>query len=169
MIDKEKLMEELLSKYDFEGRFLTLLSQIQDVLTFMNVSDNVYVNRDILGQVVLDYFEDVDRIKPFEGIDKCNVDKIYAYEAYWLNKRKPIQVYDKNEYKYRFINEKVYAFIFVAKLMSERRINPLDTTNERLLKFIELLFYNFKYRDYTPKSLELMASAFFCGNSFKID
>lgn len=70
--------------------------------------DKVTINTDLLGQVVLNYFEDVDRLKKFEGIKRTNEDKIYGYETFWLLRDKPIQVIDSNmPNEYLYINETV--------------------------------------------------------------
>lgn len=94
MDSKEKELEHiryLLEKYDFEKRYKNLLIQIQDVLEGLGILDKVEINTDLLGQAVLNYFEDVDRLKDFEGIKRINEDKIYGYETFWLLRDKPIQ------------------------------------------------------------------------------
>ena len=63
MDSKEKELEHiryLLGKYDFEKRYKNLLIQIQDVLEALGILDKVEINCDLLGQAVLNYFEDVE-------------------------------------------------------------------------------------------------------------
>lgn len=164
---QKEYYDELLEKYDVEDRYLNLLTQIQDVLEAMGLIDDVYINETILGKAVLSYFEDIDRLKAYEGIERTNVSKIYGYEAYWILRFKPISYLpdvDINPKKLH-INEKVMVTIMIAKMLEEMSINP-DDYNDRLLDFMKLLFYNFKYRTVTQKTLELMISAFFCGCKF---
>ncbi len=163
--------DELLEKYDIEDRYINLLTQIQDVLEAMGLLDDVYINEMLLGKAVLSYFEDIDRLKTYEGIDRTNVCKIYGYETYWILRFKPINYLHSADIntKQLHINEKVMVTIMIAKMLEEMCINP-DDNNDRLLDFMQLLFYNFKYRTFTQKSLELMISAFFCGYRFaKVD
>lgn len=81
MDSKEKEREHiqyLMNKYDFEKRYKNLLIQIQDILDGLDILEKVNINTDLLGQAVLNYFEDVDRLKEFEGIKRTNEDKIYG-------------------------------------------------------------------------------------------
>ena len=97
MDSKEKEMEHiryLVKNYDFEKRYKNLLIQMQDILEALGVLDKVAINTDLLGQAVLNYFEDIDRLKKFEGIERTNEDKIYGYETFWLLRDKSIQVVD---------------------------------------------------------------------------
>ncbi|MBR3298632.1 MAG: hypothetical protein IKI64_05440 [Clostridia bacterium] len=156
----------LLSKYNFKTRFESLLIQMQDLLDALGILDKVTINTDLLGQAVLNYFEDIDRLKSFGGIDRTNEDKIYGYEAFWLLRDKPIQFLSNDiPYEHLYINERVVTLILIAKVLKEANIHP-DSGNDRLLPFIKLVYYNFKYRVYTPQSIELMITAFFCACRF---
>lgn len=165
--EKEKEhIEYLLKKYSFEKRYESLLTQIQDVLEALGILEKVRIDTDLLGQAVLNYFEDIDRLKKFEGIKRTNEDKIYSYETFWLLRDKPIQIIaDDLPYEYLYINEKVFTCILISKMMREAGISP-DSNNPHLLIFLKLLYYNFKFRNYTQQSIELMISAFFCGCEF---
>lgn len=156
----------LIDEYPVKQRFKNILKQIQDVIEALGISEFVTVDTDLLGQAILDYFEDIDKLKKFEGIKKVNVDKIYSYETFWLLKRKPIQVISNSSKKNLiFVNEKIFTFIFIVKILAELGISR-ETKNTRLLSFFELIYYNFKFREYTQKSLETVVSSFFCGYSF---
>lgn len=160
----QEYIKYLLETYPVKERYTHILTQIQDILEAMGILDKVSINTIILGKAVLDYFEDIDKLKKYEGIEHINVDKIYGYETFWLLRRSPIQYADNQEIdpKYLHINEKVFVAIMVAKMLREQNIK-IDDCGEKLLPFMELLYYNFKYRIYTQKSLELNISAFFCG------
>lgn len=165
-VKNKEYFQQLIQIYPFEERYTNVLTQIQDVLEALGILDQVSVDTDLLGQAIVDYFEDVDRLKKYEDIDRVNVDKIYAYETFWLLKRKPIQIIDSNiGVQHLHINEKVFAFIMIAKMLKEMQ-KEFDDTNPRMLSLIDLIYYNFKYRLYTQKTLELMISGFFCGCSF---
>ena len=165
--NKTDFFKYLVDTYPVKERFTSILTQIQDVLEAMNLMEFVNINTQLLGKAILDYFEDVDRLKKYENIDKINVEKIYAYEAFWLIRRHPIQIVDNElEEKYLLLNEKIFTFIMLTKMFRELQVS-YDDKNPKLEKFIELLFYNFKYRVFTQKSLELMIAAFFCGANFQ--
>lgn len=169
MDSKEKDQEHilyLLGKYDFEKRYKNLLIQIQDVLEALGILDKVEINTDLLGQAVLNYFEDIDRLKNFADIERPNEDKIYGYETFWLLRDKPIQITDNNiPYEYLYINEKVFTWILISKMLKEAHIG-IDSNNLRLWPYLKLMYYNFKFRNFTQQSLELMITAFFCGCGF---
>lgn len=160
----QEYIEYLLKTYPVEERYTHILTQIQDILEAMGILDKVFVNTFILGKAILDYFEDIDKLKKYEGIEHINVDKIYGYETFWLLRRNPIQLLEGREIDSKFlhINEKVFVAIMIAKMLKEKGIKT-DDCGDSLLPFMELLYYNFKYRIYTQKSLEMAITAFFCG------
>ena len=148
--------------------FLTREEQIQDVLTEMGIIDQVTINTELLGKAVVDYFEDIDRLKSFEDIPRVNVDKIYSYGMYWIMRRHPIRICDMNlDERFWYINEKVCIAILIPKLFAEMGMS-MQMENPRFKGFLDLLYYNLKYRLYTQQTLELMIEAFFCGYSVKI-
>ena len=160
--------KDLDSKYPIEARFGNLLEQIQDVLIEMGIIDQVTINTELLGKAVVDYFEDIDRLKSFEDIPRVNVDKIYSYGIYWIMRRHPILICDMNlDERFWYINEKVCIAILIPKLFAEMGMS-MQMKNSRFKGFLDLLYYNLKYRLYTQQTLELMIEAFFCGYSVKI-
>lgn len=162
MVDTEKF-SELRQKYPVEKRFNKLYRQIKALIDETEFSDFVKIDEDILGSAVIDYFEDVDRLKEFSGIPRISVSKIYSYQSYWLLKRKPIQVIAEiNDDRCLYINEIIVAAILISDIFSERGREP-EQGNQKIWSFFDLLLYNFKYRGYTQKSLELMVEAFFLG------
>ena len=164
---KNNYIAELAKKYPVESRFNTLLCEMQAILIRAGIIDSVEINSDLLGKAVIDYFEDIDRLKKFEDIELVNVDKIYGYGTFWILRRSPIQILDKNiDIRFLHINEKVCTTLVFAKMLAEMGIPPVDE-NKRFEDFIELVYYNFKYRTYTQQSLELMVEAFCCGYELK--
>ncbi len=165
----QNVTKELAPRYHMTERFQNLLEQIQEVLVKMGVIDKVSINTDLLGRVVIDYFEDIDRLKEFQGIERANVDKIYSYETFWLLRRHPIQILDSSiGEQFWYINEKVCIAIMIPKMLEEMGVIMTDK-NPRFESFLDLMYYNFKYRIFTQQSLEFMVEAFFCGYSVKKD
>lgn len=161
-------IKDLEEKYQIVARFENLLEQIQDVLTKMGIIDQVMIDTELLGKAVIDYYEDIDRLKEFEDISRVNVDKIYSYGTFWLLRRHPIQIIDKTlDKKFWYINEKVCIAIMIPKMFVEMGID-LNARNERFNNFLDLMYYNFKYRTFTQQTLEFMVEAFFCGYSVRM-
>ena len=167
MIDNEKTSVNYLFD-SFPGdiipnRYENLLIQVQEILDGLGIIDKVCINTDLLELAVIDYFEDIARLKDFQGIDRANVDKIYSYGAFWFLRRKPIQIIAPSfPLAHLHINEKVCVAITVPKMLAEMGISAKGE-QRRIEDFLDLLHYNFKYRTYTQQSLELMMEAFFCG------
>ena len=69
-------------------------------------------------------------------------------------------------YEYLYINEKVFTCMLISKMLKEAGVDP-DSNNPRLMPFLKLIYYNFKFRTFTQQSLELMITAFFCGCKFE--
>ena len=163
MVDEERF-SELRRKYPVETRFTKLYRQIKSMVNESGFADYVKLDEDILGSAVIDYFEDVDRLKNFSGIPRISVSKIYSYQAFWLLKRKPIQVISDQIADDRciYINEIIIAMILISDMFAEKGMEA-ESGNHKIWSFFDLLLYNFKYREYTQKSLELMIEAFFLG------
>ena len=104
--------------------------------------------------------------KEFHNIKDTNKEKLYAYTAYWLLRRKPIQV--KNHFTgCEFINEWFVTVYTMSQVPAARRIDSgKNSENPTYNDFYKLLFYNMKYRPISQQSLELMIEAFFCGYDF---
>lgn len=164
--ERIKYYSDLVERYNIKERYMKTLEQIQDVIVALNLMDKVRIDLSLLDQAILSYFEDIDRLKLYEGIDRANVSKIYSYGTFWLLREKPIQIISEElEKKYVHINERVFSMILVSKILAEADIS-FTAQNDKLLPFMELLYYNFKYRIFTQKSLELMITAFLTGCRF---
>ncbi|MCR4764082.1 MAG: hypothetical protein K5696_11185 [Lachnospiraceae bacterium] len=159
-----KTLREL--KPRMTSRFTHWLDELQDVIKQRGLENEVQVNRYLLGKAVVDYFEDIIRLKAFEEIERCNEAKIYGYHAYWIMKRKPIQILPTAEIdaKTLHINELACATMIVSKMYEEKGIDIAQGGAE-LKRFFNLLYYSFKYREYTQKTLEIMIDAFFLGTT----
>jgi len=126
----------------------------------------VIVNRRILAEAIHDYYVDTIRVKDFHGMEYTNTEKVYAYRAYWLLRRKPLQAIEEFS-GCEFINELFITLVLSSAIATEKNI-PKDKreNNPTFKKLQELLFYNLKYRPVSQQSLELMIEAFFSGCDF---
>ncbi len=150
------------------SRFSKLLTEIQQYVVLLHAADYAYVNTQLLVKAIIDYFEDIEKLKLFEGMDRANEAKIYAYEAFWLLRRKPVQIVTQNLHAEvgLYINEFIVSAMLISRMYEEAGIKRNGTDNKRM-RFFTLLFYNFKYRQYDQKSLEVMVEAFLLGHIAK--
>jgi hypothetical protein len=146
-------------------RFRTLLSEVIAILEKMNITDKVRIDIESFKMMILDYFTDIARLKDFQNIEHVNVQKIYGYELYWFLRRHPIQIVQDSPGTFD-INEKVAIALFLPKILKEAGIDPVKPSSKIGCSFINLLFYNLKYRTYTQRSLELMIDAFLSGHQW---
>ena len=124
---------------------------------FIEASDAtgmLYVDPKILAHVVVDYFTDIYKIKDFNKIKNTNKAKITAYTAFWLCRRKPIQLSRPcTDDSFAFVNE---AFVTTYIVDEMSNLNATMKTPEFIK---ENLFYHLKYRQYDAQSIELMINA----------
>ena len=147
-------------------RYATLVKAINGFIKKNKLEGKVDFNGRMLRQSVIDYFVDIVRIKAFHKIEKINSEKIYAYTAYWLFRRKPLQVL-KNFEGCEYINELLITAMLLSEIAAEKGITKaMMNENPAYKQFKDLLLYNFKYRPLSQQSLELMIDAFFCGYGF---
>ena len=150
-------------------RFKTLWMDTVKVIESFGLDKNLRIDEKSFQMVIIDYFTDIARLKDFQDIKRANVDKIYGYELFWFLRRHPIQLIEDMPEHFD-INEKVALGVFLPRILAEAGL-PYDPKNQtaefqkRINTFINLLFYNFKYRMYTQQSLELMIEAFLSGCS----
>jgi hypothetical protein len=160
-----------LKKYDIDiariaNRYIQILKMFHEFIEKQGLGDSVNINGRILKRTVVDYFIDIVRIKEFHNVNNTNNEKIYAYTAYWLLRRKPLQVL-KPFNGCEFVNELFITFFLISSSCETRNIdNEKKNKNPALEDFQSFLFYNLKYRSVTQQSLELMIEAFFCGYDF---
>lgn len=152
----------------FKNRYKSLYAQMKEYIEASGCSDKVKINEIILGYMLVDYFEDIDRLKKFHNLDHLNSIKLVAYTVYWLLRRKPIQVLS-NDKDLQYINER-FALMFVLTFLScedEDKKHIAARENKGLVTFIDLLFYFFKFRQFNAQDIELMITAFFAGQIYQ--
>jgi hypothetical protein len=164
-------VSEYLSRNDITNnriasRYVSILEMMEIFIVKKGIGQNIIIDRELLKTAICDYFVDIARVKDFHGITKVNTEKIYGYMAYWLLKRKPIQVrllFPESA----FINELFITEFLLSSILAEKNISHTQCTqNAAFAQFQSLLYYNLKYRLVTQQSLELMIEAFFCGYGF---
>jgi hypothetical protein len=149
-------------------RFKTLWYEVVKIVKSKKLEEKIRIDEESFQMMVLDYFTDIARVRYFQQIDHANVNKIYGYQLYWFLRRHPIQIVQSVPDNFD-INEKVAIALFLPKILRDTGIEYSKASQDSLYKtelsdFVNLLFYNFKYRTYTQQSLELMIKAFSCSH-----
>lgn len=156
---KEKIMD----RYNAFEEYLNIFIERS------KFKDNVTISYGLLNQAVIDYFADIDRLKNFHHIEKINFIKIHAYSAYWLLRRKPIQIIkDNDDTELAFINENFVASYLLQFLRGENRgvVIKKDDRYE-YNEFVENLKYVLRYRTITPQMLETILESYKAGRIFE--
>ena len=152
-----------------ESRYNTILSYLEDYIQIKGLEDDVLISEPLLNNLVVDYFVDIYRLKDFQDIQKVNDAKIYAYTAYWLLRRKPLQLAKTDlKNKFAFINEEMVAAYLYSFLYSEPgNVAIISLKEKEFNEFENNLLYTFMYRDYSPKMIESLIYAFQAGRAYQ--
>jgi hypothetical protein len=173
--DQKYELNRLNAKYD------PLLEEIKSFVVNKLKSEkvkNAFVNTNLLRYVVVDYLDDIQRLKDFSGIEKVNSEKEIAYTVHWLLRHKPIQTDDctENNLVVLTINEEFcvkYVCDYLSaeiKGMPERNkghIFEMGKESSVLTAFVSQLFYFFSYRTVTAQSIEMCIVAFLAGQIYE--
>lgn len=163
----DQVLEEFARKNDkFKSRFTALLKDMNEFIDKAGLDEKVTVNEMVLGYMLVDYFEDILRLKNFHGIDHINSVKIVAYTSYWFLRRKPIQVLEQDK-KLIYINERFILAYIMDFISGNEKVSLLSRENKGLKSFSESLFYFLKYRFREANSLEMVLTAFFAGQIYQ--
>lgn len=148
-------------------RYKYMYDKMTEYIRVRGLEDKLYIQECILQQAIMDYFVDLYRVKEFHKLDKTNITKILAYEAYWIVRRKPIQMKENVlENKLVFANEG-----FVTTFLAHECLLPLggepmtQEEEEQFLGFLRHLNYHLKYRVVDKQGLEAMFLAYQTGQS----
>ncbi len=155
--------ERIKSRYKFLYYFMT------DYIKKRELEDKINIKPNILDHVIVDYFVDIDRLKPFQEIEYVNEIKIYSYLSYWILRHKPLQVYqDIEDAELVFVNEDLVTELLGSFLFSEPENIPiLDEKQEDVYEFLKTMKYYFCYRSFTAQSVELLLLAFQAGRGYQ--
>lgn len=167
--DYEEIIEHF-GKEKIMNRYDTLQEYLEIFIERNNYQDKVKISFSVLNQAVIDYFADIDRLKNFHHIDKINFIKIHAYSAYWLLRRKPIQIVadDDEDMELAFVNENFVSSYLLQFLRGENRgvvIKKADRLGYD--EFVANLKYVLRYRMVTPQTLETMLESYNAGRIFE--
>ncbi|WP_033126679.1 hypothetical protein [Eubacterium sp. ER2] len=165
--------EEIIKNFGREKlikRYNTLRQYMEQYIQRTEYSGKVQIADSVLNQAVIDYFADIDRLKNFHKIDKINFTKIHAYTAYWLLRRKPLQIVedDDENMELPFVNENFVASYLLQFMRGEDR-NVVIRSEDRWEYdgFVKNLNYVLRYRTITAQMLETILESYKAGRIFE--
>ena len=167
-LDAEQELKDYITNNKFRDRYESLLMDMNHFIQMNDLTDIVVVNEMVLAYALIDYFEDVKRLKYFHSVDHINAIKIVSYVSYWLIRRKPIQILS-NQKELVDINERFVLAYIIGFLNNEKKGSVLDRHEAGLEAFKESLLYYLKFRFIRANSLEIMLIAFFAGQIYQED
>lgn len=162
----------IFGKKKIEKRFDAIYEEMKLFLEANGLTEKVIINKTLLSAAIVDYYNDVMRIKDFhKKIDKINSEKVIAYTSYWILKRCPLQVKDEDMFadrKLEIINER-FILQYITSYLSERERGShlLVRENVALKNFCRYLLYFLVYRMHDAQSLEMIIIAFLAGQVYE--
>ena len=166
-VKADKLIEEFFDKdQKFERRFISLLEDMDSFLEVTGLQNKATINKMLVGYALVNYFEDITRLKEFHHVGHVNNIKIVAYTSYWLLRAKPIQINEIDK-KLAYINERFVLSYILSFLERIDCGKILERENTGLRAFTETLFYYLKYRSLSAQVLEMVIISFFAGQIYQ--
>lgn len=169
-IRADKVISDFTDKNNkFGVRFEVLYQEMNQFIKESKCENVAYVNEMILGYSLLDYFEDVERLKAFHKVEHINSIRIVSYTAFWLLKRKPIQISPNvNDKNLVYINER-FVLSYILSFLSQEGKDIDKQTKKGVESFEQSLLYFLKYRLSNVNSLEMIIMSFFGGQIYQED
>lgn len=146
-----------------------LQEQCEHFLQGASYKGSVVCNDRILFHAILDYYSDIERLKQFHPVENVRTNKVFAYIAYWILRRKPLQFVTNNiEETDIFVNERFAMFLVINECLLEGVNYALGVDEQKKFdEYLDFLFYYFKYRECSPQALELLIETFKMGIEFQ--
>lgn len=167
---------ETYGKDEIEKIWNLLFQEMDAFLEQNSYSSVASIDKHILANAILDYLEDIKRLKSFHRINEINSQKNIAYTAYWLLRRKPIQIYDAQSKvdkpemlkELTTVNERfVLRYILDYLSARKRESHILERSNKGLENFSNMMLYYLVYRLRDAQSLEMILMAFLAGQVYE--
>lgn len=133
-----------------------------------NIKGQIRINERLLTHAILEYFEDIDKVKTAHDLEHTNSPKVMAYMSYWFLRRHPIQLLSNIENDdFVFINEKFILSMLMSYLTSGNEAKPLsDIDRDIYIAFVNSFYYFLKFRRLDPQTIEMILLSFRLGGVF---
>lgn len=80
-----------------EKRYQFLHEEMIKFIQRMEAESLLMINERVLMHAVLEYYEDIEKVKNAHELEHTNSPKVLAYTSYWLLRRQPIQIITQND------------------------------------------------------------------------
>lgn len=161
-VGEDKIRDRYQFIYEAISQFIVSLNDPQ-------IEQKLQINERALMHSVLEYFEDIWKVKNAHELDHANTPKVYAYIAYWFLRRHPIQVLaaDPEDDDLIFINEKFILSLLMSFLTHGSEAKPLVKSDlSAYIAFANSFYYYLKFRRLDPQSIEMILLSFRLGGVF---
>lgn len=151
------------------SRFDYVYNILNEYIKQKELEGRVIVSVNMIEQIVVDYFVDIDRLKVFSGITKTNEVKIYSYLSYWMLRHKPLQIVNGDgQDDLVFVNEECVTDFLVSFLFNNPdNVSLIEDKKPQVDEFYNTLRYHLIYRGYSAQNIELMLLAFIAGRGYQ--
>lgn len=152
-----------------QKRYDTIKKYLEDYINIKGLVNKVIISEPLLCNLIIDYFVDIFRLKDFQDIELVNDPKIYAYTAYWMLRRKPLQLIEPDSANdLGFVNEEMVAsYLYSYLYLEPKSVSIVSSKTDDFNEFENNLLYTFMYRDYSPKMIESLIYAFKAGRAYQ--
>lgn len=153
------------------NRYEFLYEQITNFINNFGgeINKKLHINERVLMHCVLEYFEDILKVKSAHGLDHTNSHKVNAYLAFWLLRRHPIQVLTENgeDDDLVFANEKFVLTMLMSFLIQGEETRILSDVDLKLYQaFVNSFYYYLKFRELHPQAIEMILLSFRLGGVY---
>lgn len=152
-----------------ENRYQFVYEQMVSFIGRLNAKEKITINERVLMHAVLEYYEDIEKVKSAHELDHTNSQKVFAYLAYWLLRRQPIQIITEEDCDENlvFANEKFVLSMLMSFLTSGFEAKPLVAEDKKIYQaFLNSFFYYLKFRKPDAQAIEMILLAFATGKMF---
>ncbi|MBF0232867.1 MAG: hypothetical protein HQK65_07495 [Desulfamplus sp.] len=144
------------TKEEQKERSKFLVSLFEDVKSKHDGFSDLFLCHDIIANLVVAYFDDIDRMKDYHfAIRLIDKHKIAAFTAKWIVKMRPVQFQAKisNPKKNTILANEIFALEAILSILGISNVNNIpDSLSYNLI-------YMFRYRHFTGK---MLATICFC-------
>ncbi len=133
------------------------------------IEKKLQINERALMHCVLEYFEDIEKVKSAHELEHTNSLKVQAYMTYWFLRRHPIQLLtaEDEDDDLVFVNEKFALSMLMGFLTQGSEAKPLSGEDLSIYKaFLNSFYYFLKFRRIGPQAIEMILLAFRLGGVF---
>lgn len=159
-------VEQIKARYEFLYEEVNIFF---DSFGRNDIREILKINERSLMHCVLEYFEDIEKVKSAHNLDHTNSPKVMAYTAYWFLRRHPIQISDlaEEDDDLVFANEKFVLSMLISFLTMGAESKALIGDDKDIyIAFVNSFFYFLKFRRLDPQAIEMVLLSFRLGGVY---